>query len=216
MLRFAPASAAPGRRGGKTSFRNRSKRRCVSRRASQASPRSRPACSPSCVQPHHRPSPAHGPAQRAGVRPAGRTAKTGTSAWRPCFNEKALAEGLRPTAGPIRRVHAVAPVLARLEACLDHLPPNTGRVFMMREFLGFDSDEIWVNSRRSDEQLPRHPVSREAQARGCIESGWGRPGSEPMLNCGSHRAVLARDGAAARPDRQGVAAHAPDDVRFAA
>ena len=26
--------------------------------------------------------------------------------------------------------------------CLDHLPANTGRVFMMREFLGFESDEI--------------------------------------------------------------------------
>lgn len=28
------------------------------------------------------------------------------------------------------------------EACLDRLPANTSRVFMMREFLGFDTDEI--------------------------------------------------------------------------
>lgn len=28
------------------------------------------------------------------------------------------------------------------EACLHHLPENTARVFMMREFLGFDVDEI--------------------------------------------------------------------------
>lgn len=28
------------------------------------------------------------------------------------------------------------------EACLTHLPANTSRVFMMREFLGFDADEI--------------------------------------------------------------------------
>ena len=28
------------------------------------------------------------------------------------------------------------------EARLDHLPANTGRVFMMREFLGFESNEI--------------------------------------------------------------------------
>lgn len=27
-------------------------------------------------------------------------------------------------------------------ACLDHLPPQTGRVFMMREFLGFETEEI--------------------------------------------------------------------------
>lgn len=29
-----------------------------------------------------------------------------------------------------------------LKTCLDRLPPNTGRVFMMREFLGFGCDEI--------------------------------------------------------------------------
>lgn len=28
------------------------------------------------------------------------------------------------------------------DACLDHLPENTARVFMMREFLGFDTGEI--------------------------------------------------------------------------
>jgi RNA polymerase sigma-70 factor (ECF subfamily) len=28
------------------------------------------------------------------------------------------------------------------EACLENLPAKTGRVFMMREFLGFDTDEI--------------------------------------------------------------------------
>ncbi len=28
------------------------------------------------------------------------------------------------------------------EACLDKLPENTARVFMMREFLGFETEEI--------------------------------------------------------------------------
>lgn len=28
------------------------------------------------------------------------------------------------------------------EACLDHLPPKPGRVFMMREFLGLETEEI--------------------------------------------------------------------------
>jgi RNA polymerase sigma-70 factor (ECF subfamily) len=31
---------------------------------------------------------------------------------------------------------------AVFEACLDHLPPKTARVFMMREFLGFETGEI--------------------------------------------------------------------------
>ncbi|MDD5328948.1 MAG: sigma-70 family RNA polymerase sigma factor [Sulfuricella sp.] len=31
---------------------------------------------------------------------------------------------------------------AVFEACLDHLPEHTARVFMMREFLGFDTGEI--------------------------------------------------------------------------
>lgn len=31
---------------------------------------------------------------------------------------------------------------AVFEACLDHLPENTARIFMMREFLGFDTGEI--------------------------------------------------------------------------
>ena len=28
------------------------------------------------------------------------------------------------------------------ETCLDHLPANTGRMFMMREFLGLESEEV--------------------------------------------------------------------------
>lgn len=31
---------------------------------------------------------------------------------------------------------------AVFEACLNHLPENTARIFMMREFLGFDTGEI--------------------------------------------------------------------------
>lgn len=32
--------------------------------------------------------------------------------------------------------------MSTLEACLRHLPPQTGRVFMMREWLGFETSEI--------------------------------------------------------------------------
>ena len=33
-------------------------------------------------------------------------------------------------------------IMSSLEACLRHLPPQTGRVFMMREWLGFETSEI--------------------------------------------------------------------------
>jgi RNA polymerase sigma-70 factor (ECF subfamily) len=33
-------------------------------------------------------------------------------------------------------------IMSTLEACLRHLPPQTGRVFMMREWLGFETSEI--------------------------------------------------------------------------
>lgn len=33
-------------------------------------------------------------------------------------------------------------IMSTLEGCLRHLPPQTGRVFMMREWLGFETSEI--------------------------------------------------------------------------
>lgn len=62
------------------------------------------------------------------------------------------------------------------EACLDHLPPNTGRVFMMREFLGFDTEEICTQMSITSTNL--HVILHRARLklRGCMEVGWGRPG----------------------------------------
>ncbi len=62
------------------------------------------------------------------------------------------------------------------EACLDHLPPNTGRVFMMREFLGFDTEEICAQLSITSTNL--HVILHRARnkLRGCMETGWGRPG----------------------------------------
>lgn len=95
------------------------------------------------------------------------------------FNEKGRwREGPRPTAWPdpaesmqSRQFWVV------FEACLDHLPPNTGRVFMMREFLGFDSDEICEQLKISTSNC--HVILHRARLklRGCIETGWGRPGA---------------------------------------
>ncbi len=60
------------------------------------------------------------------------------------------------------------------EACLDHLPAHIARIFMMREFLGFDSAEIC-------EQLGLtlrncHVILHRARVRlrGCLGEGWGQ------------------------------------------
>ncbi|MFA7242669.1 MAG: sigma-70 family RNA polymerase sigma factor [Sulfuricellaceae bacterium] len=65
------------------------------------------------------------------------------------------------------------------EACLNHLPENTARVFMMREFLGFDTGEIcqemaitptncWVVLHRARMGL-----------RLCLEETWFDMGEKP-------------------------------------
>lgn len=61
------------------------------------------------------------------------------------------------------------------ETCLDHLPPATGRVFMMREFLGFESDEIC--SQLSISISNCHVILHRARLklRTCMDTGWGRP-----------------------------------------
>jgi RNA polymerase sigma-70 factor, ECF subfamily len=61
------------------------------------------------------------------------------------------------------------------EACLQVLPANTSRVFMMREFLGFEADEICQHLGISTSNC--HVILHRARMklRGCIENGWGRP-----------------------------------------
>jgi RNA polymerase sigma-70 factor, ECF subfamily len=62
------------------------------------------------------------------------------------------------------------------EACLDHLPANTGRVFMMREFLGLDSEEICAQLGISTSNC--HVILHRARLklRGCMGKSWGEPG----------------------------------------
>ncbi len=64
---------------------------------------------------------------------------------------------------------------AVFEACLDHLPAATGRVFMMRECLGFEADEICTKLGITTSNC--HVILHRARLklRGCMESGWGRP-----------------------------------------
>jgi len=93
------------------------------------------------------------------------------------FNERgAWRDGPRPVAWPnpeesmqTRQFWGV------FEACLDHLPASTGRVFMMREFLGFESDEICAQLGITTSNC--HVILHRARLklRGCMDSGWGRP-----------------------------------------
>lgn len=62
------------------------------------------------------------------------------------------------------------------EACLDHLPANTGRVFMMREFLGFEAEEICAQLGISTNNCYVVLHRARQKLRGCMEIGWGRPG----------------------------------------
>ncbi len=64
---------------------------------------------------------------------------------------------------------------AVFESCLDHLPPATSRVFMMREFLGFESDEICTQLGITTSNC--HVILHRARLklRTCMDSGWGRP-----------------------------------------
>lgn len=61
------------------------------------------------------------------------------------------------------------------EICLTHLPENSARAFMMREFLGFDTEEICSQLKISVSNC--HVLLHRARIklRGCLEAGWGKP-----------------------------------------
>jgi len=95
------------------------------------------------------------------------------------FNERGgWREGTRPVAWPNpEESMETKQFWVVFEDCLDHLPANTGRVFMMREFLGFESDEICKQLAISTSNC--HVILHRARLklRGCMESGWGRKGA---------------------------------------
>lgn len=93
------------------------------------------------------------------------------------FNERGgWRDGPRPVAWPNPEESMQTRQFWRVfEACLDHLPPATGKVFMMREFLGFDSDEICAQLGITTSNC--HVILHRARLklRGCMDTGWGRP-----------------------------------------
>jgi RNA polymerase sigma-70 factor (ECF subfamily) len=68
---------------------------------------------------------------------------------------------------------------AVFDACLNHLPPNTARVFMMREFLEFETPEVCqelkITTTNCNVILHR---ARNALRR-CLDGSWFASGEQP-------------------------------------
>lgn len=88
-----------------------------------------------------------------------------TGAWRgaiPAWQQPEQAEERRQMRGAI-------------EACLDRLPLQTGRVFVLREWLGFETDEIGSRLGLSADNV-RQILHRARMAlRGCMQQRWSGP-----------------------------------------
>ena len=94
------------------------------------------------------------------------------------FNEKGRwRDGTRPLTWPTPEESMQAKQFwVVFEACLDHLPATAGRVFMMREFLGFESAEICSQVGITSSNC--HVILHRARLklRNCLENGWVRQG----------------------------------------
>lgn len=64
------------------------------------------------------------------------------------------------------------------DACLHHLPENVSRVFMMREFLGFDASEICEQLKLTTSNC--HVILHRARIRlrVCLEGKWFQTGAQ--------------------------------------
>jgi RNA polymerase sigma-70 factor (ECF subfamily) len=59
-----------------------------------------------------------------------------------------------------------------MQFCLDKLPANTGRVFMMREVMDLDTDEIWKELRITANNLWVILYRARMALRQCLEQHW--------------------------------------------
>ena len=68
---------------------------------------------------------------------------------------------------------------AIFDACLTHLPKNTARVFMMREFLELDTGEVCAAAGITTSNC--HVILHRARSalRGCLEKSWFLAGERP-------------------------------------
>jgi RNA polymerase sigma-70 factor (ECF subfamily) len=65
------------------------------------------------------------------------------------------------------------------EVCLDGLPPNQGRIFMMREFLELDTKEICESAEISTSNLHVVLYRARLRLRECLENRWFLEGEHP-------------------------------------
>jgi RNA polymerase sigma-70 factor (ECF subfamily) len=65
------------------------------------------------------------------------------------------------------------------DACLKHLPENTARVFMMREFLEFETVEVCRELRLSTSNCNVILHRARNGLRRCLESNWFSAGDQP-------------------------------------
>ena len=65
------------------------------------------------------------------------------------------------------------------DACLNHLPENTARVFMMREFLEFDTAEVCRELRITVSNCNVILYRARNGLRRCLEKSWFTPGEQP-------------------------------------
>ena len=66
-----------------------------------------------------------------------------------------------------------------MDFCLDNLPPNTARVFMMREVMELDRDEICKELAITANNLWVILYRARMSLRECLQTNWFREGSPP-------------------------------------
>ena len=67
--------------------------------------------------------------------------------------------------------------LAVLDACVEHLPPTQGRVFMMREWLELDSDEVCSTLQITPSNLWVMLHRARLRLRECLQLHWFQAGA---------------------------------------
>jgi RNA polymerase sigma-70 factor (ECF subfamily) len=89
-------------------------------------------------------------------------------------------EGERPGAwGEPEQVMQDADFWRVFETCLDHLPPKQARVFMMREFVELESEEICTTLTLSTSNLYVILHRARLRLRECLEDHWFLQGERP-------------------------------------
>lgn len=95
------------------------------------------------------------------------------------FNDRGgWRDGLRPVAWPSPDDAVQSKQFwIVFETCLELLAPKAGQIFMMREFLGFESEEICSQLNLTTSNLHVILYRSRMKLRGCLETGWGRQGA---------------------------------------